>query len=85
MVLLVVIVDDVESALSVLALSSRFDGRRLRSYRERDDSLSVLALSSRFDGPIISRPVAVDVSLSVLALSSRFDGLHLAIDPLPLS
>ena len=36
--------------LSVLALSSRFDGREDRRRAERDPQLSVLALSSRFDG-----------------------------------
>ena len=36
--------------LSVLALSSRFDGRRLTSCSGALKNLSVLALSSRFDG-----------------------------------
>ena len=62
------------SRLSVLALSSRFDGRFIRYFRTYRDSLSVLALSSRFDGPK-SCTVSISIStLSVLALSSRFDG-----------
>ena len=36
--------------LSVLALSSRFDGRSLNHYIRNRIALSVLALSSRFDG-----------------------------------
>ena len=36
--------------LSVLALSSRFDGRILHPRRRHQLTLSVLALSSRFDG-----------------------------------
>ena len=40
-------------ALSVLALSSRFDGPRAEAVSSRmGGELSVLALSSRFDGPI---------------------------------
>ena len=38
------------STLSVLALSSRFDGRRHSFCPPAAPSLSVLALSSRFDG-----------------------------------
>ena len=37
--------------LSVLALSSRFDGREDGQPGRAGDELSVLALSSRFDGP----------------------------------
>ena len=37
--------------LSVLALSSRFDGQAGVCYTEQMLNLSVLALSSRFDGP----------------------------------
>ena len=40
-----------ETALSVLALSSRFDGREPVAAGESVRTLSVLALSSRFDGP----------------------------------
>ena len=36
--------------LSVLALSSRFDGLPVYLLKSRDVKLSVLALSSRFDG-----------------------------------
>ena len=61
--------------LSVLALSSRFDGRALESESPRDSQLSVLALSSRFDGPREARFAGKHDKLSVLALSSRFDGL----------
>ena len=42
--------------LSVLALSSRFDGRFNPTNSPRPAPLSVLALSSRFDGPLKSRP-----------------------------
>ena len=41
--------------LSVLALSSRFDGRVCTSKSQRPDPLSVLALSSRFDGQAFIR------------------------------
>ena len=37
--------------LSVLALSSRFDGRGSQDAISQFSKLSVLALSSRFDGP----------------------------------
>ena len=60
--------------LSVLALSSRFDGPQPTQDRIGYERLSVLALSSRFDGlsiPISGQRCSV---LSVLALSSRFDG-----------
>ena len=40
--------------LSVLALSSRFDGRSLVDDLRLSMRLSVLALSSRFDGPPVS-------------------------------
>ena len=60
--------------LSVLALSSRFDGLAVSVAVAVAVVLSVLALSSRFDG----RRSAVGLwrlsYLSVLALSSRFDG-----------
>ena len=39
--------------LSVLALSSRFDGHGSRSIETPLHTLSVLALSSRFDGPAV--------------------------------
>ena len=39
--------------LSVLALSSRFDGLWTTVAYVRFDYLSVLALSSRFDGPVV--------------------------------
>ena len=38
--------------LSVLALSSRFDGRGRRRRSPKNSQLSVLALSSRFDGHV---------------------------------
>ena len=63
--------------LSVLALSSRFDGRRGDPARDWAVHLSVLALSSRFDGRKASRVTGTQATLSVLALSSRFDGLEL--------
>ena len=61
-------------SLSVLALSSRFDGPTPRPERHNDRKLSVLALSSRFDGPLSSAHSQYCIHLSVLALSSRFDG-----------
>ena len=63
--------------LSVLALSSRFDGRGHRGCGGQWRKLSVLALSSRFDGHLdAARGLTCGfLSLSVLALSSRFDGL----------
>ena len=60
--------------LSVLALSSRFDGPRRRAKARLLMCLSVLALSSRFDGPICLSRSQPLYFLSVLALSSRFDG-----------
>ena len=76
---MVVQIDDTPNrpfVLSVLALSSRFDGLFVYIPPPMGGiHLSVLALSSRFDGP---RPRSVLESpwvLSVLALSSRFDGL----------
>ena len=39
------------AVLSVLALSSRFDGRSRWTNTRSGNPLSVLALSSRFDGP----------------------------------
>ena len=42
------------TSLSVLALSSRFDGPYLTVRKQRAKrNLSVLALSSRFDGPVL--------------------------------
>ena len=38
------------TSVSVLALSSRFDGPRARQAEEAETFVSVLALSSRFDG-----------------------------------
>ena len=61
--------------LSVLALSSRFDGPSSSTLESRQGRLSVLALSSRFDGPPGRPRLSSADSLSVLALSSRFDGL----------
>ena len=60
--------------LSVLALSSRFDGRRAETRPTPALRLSVLALSSRFDGRRNNTPIGKTNRLSVLALSSRFDG-----------
>ena len=60
--------------LSVLALSSRFDGRNCRREPTHTKYLSVLALSSRFDGPASASWSSRMHQLSVLALSSRFDG-----------
>ena len=45
-----VIVSPLFWKLSVLALSSRFDGHVFSYLRQSQDCLSVLALSSRFDG-----------------------------------
>ena len=50
--------------VSVLALSSRFDGRLLKDRCHAAEAVSVLALSSRFDG----HPQVYAVHL----LSSRF-------------
>ena len=60
--------------LSVLALSSRFDGRVRFLRFTVNFELSVLALSSRFDGLSKDRRSNIRENLSVLALSSRFDG-----------
>ena len=59
----------ISSVLSVLALSSRFDGQSdFRAYRGKV-GLSVLALSSRFDGRIhpalASHPLATFSTRSV--------------------
>ena len=67
-----------EIHLSVLALSSRFDGRLAAWRHLRRLRLSVLALSSRFDGRRTSASALPWPGLSVLALSSRFDGLIVA-------
>ena len=64
------------SGLSVLALSSRFDGHVYSRQSDTLKKLSVLALSSRFDGPGGKRVGLLDLDLSVLALSSRFDGRY---------
>ena len=61
-------------ALSVLALSSRFDGPTTAEKPQSLHPLSVLALSSRFDGLAAAAAVTGVSTLSVLALSSRFDG-----------
>ena len=60
--------------LSVLALSSRFDGPAQFFVHVIPVGLSVLALSSRFDGPFSDMRFNGPLNLSVLALSSRFDG-----------
>ncbi len=61
--------------VSVLALSSRFDGPVLPQQQVIIVIVSVLALSSRFDGPAAcSTGTASCQTVSVLALSSRFDG-----------
>ena len=67
---------DILQHLSVLALSSRFDGLCSSSQNPSISSLSVLALSSRFDGRGKSRRSKDVDQLSVLALSSRFDGRY---------
>ena len=61
--------------VSVLALSSRFDGRHQRVRAGMGSSVSVLALSSRFDGRRCRSVTLLYLLVSVLALSSRFDGL----------
>ena len=61
-------------SLSVLALSSRFDGPESVEGGGFVPVLSVLALSSRFDGPVFRPGGRKATGLSVLALSSRFDG-----------
>ena len=71
---------DVTDTLSVLALSSRFDGLIPRPLAHAVDLLSVLALSSRFDGPPFVVLMSPKKALSVLALSSRFDG-RMAVEP----
>ena len=63
-----------DNGLSVLALSSRFDGRQEKGLLISGRHLSVLALSSRFDGRLGSWFQCRASLLSVLALSSRFDG-----------
>ena len=60
--------------LSVLALSSRFDGLVGLVGLPPGPHLSVLALSSRFDGLVGLVGLPPGPHLSVLALSSRFDG-----------
>ena len=66
--------DGISTALSVLALSSRFDGPVPSTTSAPSQALSVLALSSRFDGPSRDIQIVSIPYLSVLALSSRFDG-----------
>ena len=53
--------------LSVLALSSRFDGRIVQFSHAQKTQLSVLALSSRFDG----RLLAVDAAVRFPSFSTR--------------
>ena len=48
--------------LSVLALSSRFDGRLTSQAVKHSAILSVLALSSRFDGLIVSCAVFSEIT-----------------------
>ena len=77
-VLMVVCSDKVTpdlAVVSVLALSSRFDGP-LAIYRHltHQAPVSVLALSSRFDGRFVHGTYRRAGKVSVLALSSRFDG-----------
>ena len=60
--------------VSVLALSSRFDGRCRHGGWKIGLVVSVLALSSRFDGPKRAAQTVSAAGVSVLALSSRFDG-----------
>ena len=67
-----------EIALSVLALSSRFDGPSCQRHAAACPKLSVLALSSRFDGQYDIPGGSAVPRLSVLALSSRFDGRWVA-------
>ena len=74
MVILLIYAPSADRSLSVLALSSRFDGQNDSVPTDVLPNLSVLALSSRFDGPTTMRARKAAHSLSVLALSSRFDG-----------
>ena len=61
--------------VSVLALSSRFDGHSMPAVDYANWHVSVLALSSRFDGHVVLPTYHVpQLDVSVLALSSRFDG-----------
>ena len=53
MVLLQHSVPSVSSPVSVLALSSRFDGLQIQIEITNIQSVSVLALSSRFDGHLL--------------------------------
>ena len=59
------------TVLSVLALSSRFDGPRCADYVWNCVCLSVLALSSRFDGQSRRGKMMNEFLLSVLALSIK--------------
>ena len=56
-----------DAVLSVLALSSRFDGLKVLDLNNNELTLSVLALSSRFDGLVRTR--CPDVPL--VAFSTR--------------
>ena len=77
MVLRLVRAEGHAKVLSVLALSSRFDGLGNPVIFEAGSVLSVLALSSRFDGHRWPTSATERTQLSVLALSSRFDGPRL--------
>ena len=58
-------------SLSVLALSSRFDGRGLQVRIQSLPALSVLALSSRFDGQAnLRRQIAEVDSFSTRSVES---------------
>ena len=60
-----------QETLSVLALSSRFDGRELQAAVDAITGLSVLALSSRFDGQCIRfSPFVGDRSFSTRSVES---------------
>ena len=71
MVLMVVSEHDQFFALSVLALSSRFDGRTPLILTVRSACLSVLALSSRFDGhPLAHQEMTTTRSFSTRSVES---------------
>ena len=69
--------EEIAKQVSVLALSSRFDGRMACLSPSAARLVSVLALSSRFDGRGKMNIFGYNMDVSVLALSSRFDG-HLS-------
>ena len=61
----------VDVSLSVLALSSRFDGPGARDAGDARSDLSVLALSSRFDGRRVGHEqAAVDATFSTRSVES---------------